>query len=100
MLPTKQQRELEGLVSEKTGKPIEKTTVADPAGFGLGLQQTTTRTMGTMWAYEGETFGFRFILTYTPSSGSVIAIGTNSKPLHDELPQLFASVYRSLRPAR
>jgi D-alanyl-D-alanine carboxypeptidase len=100
MLPTKQQRELQSVVSEKTGKPIAKTTVADPAGFGLGLQQTTSRTLGMFWTYEGETFGFRFILAYKPSSGTVIAIGANSHPLHDELPQLFVSVYRSLHPAR
>jgi D-alanyl-D-alanine carboxypeptidase len=100
VLPTKQQRELESLVSEKTGKPIKKTTVADPAGFGLGLQQTKSPILGTMWTYEGETFGFRFILAYQPRSGTVIAIGTNSKPLHDELPQLFVSVYRSLHTPR
>jgi D-alanyl-D-alanine carboxypeptidase len=48
LLPRKQQRELESLVSQKTGKPIKKTTPGDPAGFGLGVSQTTTPGLGTV----------------------------------------------------
>jgi D-alanyl-D-alanine carboxypeptidase len=100
VLPTKQQRELESLVSEKTGKPIKKTTRADPAGFGLGVSQTTHPALGTVWAYVGSTLGgFRFVLIYLPRSGSSIAIGANSLPEQDQLPLLLASVYRTLHRA-
>ncbi|MGO9082308.1 MAG: serine hydrolase domain-containing protein [Streptosporangiaceae bacterium] len=39
LLPPRQQHQLESLVSEATGKPIRRTTAADPAGYGLGVQQ-------------------------------------------------------------
>jgi D-alanyl-D-alanine carboxypeptidase len=98
-LPRKQQRELESLVSEKTGKPIKKTTAADPGGFGLGITQTTDPALGTVWAYLGSTLGFRFLLIYLPRSGSSIAIGVNSLPDQDQLALLAPSVYRILHRA-
>src|SRR2546421_435890 len=98
-LPRKQQRELESLVSEKTGKPIKKTTRADPAGFGLGVAQSTDPALGTVWAYLGSTLGFRFLLIYLPRSGSSIAIGVNSLPDQDQLPLLASSVYPILHKA-
>jgi D-alanyl-D-alanine carboxypeptidase len=98
-LPRKQQRELESLVSEKTGKPIKKTTRADPAGFGLGVQQTTDPALGTVWAYLGSTYGSRCLLIYLPHPGSSIAISANSLPDQDELPLLAPSVYRILHRA-
>ena len=98
-LPRKQQRELESLVSEKTGKPINETTRADPAGFGLGVSQTTDPALGRVWAYLGSTWGFRFLLIYVPRSRSSIAIAANSLPEQDQLPLLAASVYRTLHRA-
>ena len=95
-LPRKQQRELESLVSEKTGKPIKKTTHADPAGFGLGVSQMTDPALGRVWAYLGSTLGFRFLLIYLPRSGSAIAIGANSLPEHDNLGLLAKSIYHKL----
>src|SRR5205823_81125 len=35
LLPPRQQRELESLVSTTTSKPIDRTTLADPTGYGL-----------------------------------------------------------------
>ena len=98
-LPRKQQRELESLVSEKTGKPIKKTTSADPAGFGLGVSRLTDPALGTVWAYLGSTLGFRFLLIYLPHSGSAIAIGANSLPEHDNVGLLGKSVDQRLRRA-
>jgi D-alanyl-D-alanine carboxypeptidase len=98
-LPRKQQRELESLISTKTGKPIKNTTLDDPGGFGLGVEQTTDPTLGTVWAYEGATLGYRFLLIYFPRSGSTIAIGVNSLPEHDNLGLLTKSVYETLRKA-
>ena len=37
VLPPRQQHQLESLVSLATGKPIRRTTLADPAGYGLCL---------------------------------------------------------------
>jgi D-alanyl-D-alanine carboxypeptidase len=96
LLPRKQQRELESLVSTKTGKPIKKTTPADPSGFGLGVSQTTAPVLGTVWVYLASTFGFRSLLTYVPRSGTAIAIGANSLPEQDHLPRLGTSVYQKL----
>ena len=98
-LPRKQQRELESLISTKTGEPIKNTTLADPGGFGLGVEQTTDPTLGTVWAYEGATLGFRFLLIYFPRSGSTIAVGVNSLPEHDNLGLLAKSVYETLHKA-
>jgi D-alanyl-D-alanine carboxypeptidase len=98
-LPRKQQRELQSLISEKTGKPIKKTTRADPAGFGLGVSQLTDPALGRVWAYLGSTLGFRFLLIYVPRSGSTIAIGANSLPEHDNLGLLAKSVDQTLHRA-
>jgi len=43
VLPSRQQRQLESLVSQALGKPIRRTTLTDPGGYGLGLEQQTSR---------------------------------------------------------
>jgi D-alanyl-D-alanine carboxypeptidase len=96
LLPRKQQRELQSLVSTGTGKPIEKTTPADPAGFGLGISQSTVPGLGTVWAYQGSTWGFRFLLTFVPRSRTAIAISANSLPEQDHLFRLLTPIYRKL----
>jgi D-alanyl-D-alanine carboxypeptidase len=98
-LPEKQQRELTSLVSARTGKPITKTTLSDPAGYGLGISQVTSKTLGTVWYYEGETTGFRVVNIFVPRSGTVIAIGVNSATLSDHTAALATSVYQTLHKA-
>jgi D-alanyl-D-alanine carboxypeptidase len=98
-LPGKQQRELMSLVSTTTGKPITTTTLADPAGYGLGVSQVTSKTLGTVWYYEGETTGFRVVNIFVPRSGTVIAIGVNSATLNDHTAALATSVYQTLHKA-
>jgi D-alanyl-D-alanine carboxypeptidase len=98
-LPGRQQRELESLVSEKTGRPITTTTPTDPAGFGLGVAQFTLPATGTIWAYEGSTFGYRVEHIYDPRSGVVIALGVNSLTDHDQLGTVAASIYQILQKA-
>jgi D-alanyl-D-alanine carboxypeptidase len=103
MLPRKQQRELESLVSRKTGNPIKRLTPADPQGFGLGVAQSLSptsvwrlATLGRFWLYEGETFAFRVLHLYFPRSGLLIDIAVNSNPDNDQLPSLGQSIYTIL----
>lgn len=66
-LPTVEQHQLASLVSTKTGDPIKTTTLADPAWYGLGTSQVTSKSLGTLWYYEGETDGFRTLNIDVPS---------------------------------
>jgi D-alanyl-D-alanine carboxypeptidase len=98
-LPRRQQRELTSLVSTTTGKPIGKTTLADPAGYGLGVSQVTSTALGTVWYYEGETDGYRVVNLYAPRSGTAVAIGVNSASLDDHTAALGTSIYEILHKA-
>jgi D-alanyl-D-alanine carboxypeptidase len=88
-------------VSEATGKPIPVTTLADPAGYGLGLQQDTSQQLGTEWDYIGGTLGYRVGHVYFPRSGIIIAFAVNSATDLDNeaLGALEISVYQSLQNA-
>jgi D-alanyl-D-alanine carboxypeptidase len=92
MLPRKQQRELQSVVSQQTGKPIKRLTAADPQGYGLGVGQGLSPTLGRFWFYEGETFAFRVLHVYFPRSGTLIAIAVNSSTNHDLLSSLGDSI--------
>src|SRR3954451_5078538 len=54
LLPPAQQAELESLISTSTGQPIERTSLTDPNGFGLGVSQGTIDEFGTVWLFTGE----------------------------------------------
>lgn len=99
ILAHKQRAELFSLVSEKTGKPIDRTTPSDPSGFGLGVVQTTIPKIGTIWWYQGESFGYRMIHIYFPRQDAVIAYGLNSSPDSNEAPQLGLAIYKTLHAA-
>lgn len=101
MLAPKQRSELFTLVSTKTGKPIVKTSLTDPRGFGLGVAQLTTAQTGTIWFYEGETLGYRMLHVYLPRQDAAIAFGLNSQPdsKQDESGKLMMSIYETLRTA-
>ena len=100
-LPPRQQQQIESLVSQTTGKPIHRTTRADPLGFGLGLGQLTIRPLGTVWYYEGETLGNRVLHFYFPRSGTIIAVALNSAvaDADDAIATLAISVYQTLQKA-
>lgn len=95
-LPAAQQRELETLVSTATGQPIETTTPTDPQGYGLGVVQESLG-IGTVWAYEGETLGYRALHLYFPRTGLILAIAVNSSADADTLPGLAETVYQTLQ---
>jgi D-alanyl-D-alanine carboxypeptidase len=97
LLPARQQRELESLVSMQSGQPISTTTPSDPEGYGLGVAQLTSPGLGTIWSYEGETFGFRVLHVYLPGSGTLVALAANSAAgQSDQLSPLFLSVLQTL----
>jgi D-alanyl-D-alanine carboxypeptidase len=99
-LPQRQQRQLESLVSQATGKPIRTTTLADFSGFGLGIFQITTRPTGTAWYYEGGTLGYRVVHLYFPRSGIIIAVAANSATdisTNDDLLATAIAVYQTLQ---
>jgi D-alanyl-D-alanine carboxypeptidase len=98
-LPARQQRELTSLVSTSTGEPVRKSTLADPAAYGLGVSQVTSRALGTVWYYEGETDGYRVVNLYAPQSGTTIAIGVNSASLDDNTAALATSIFQTLHAA-
>ena len=98
-LPPPQQRQLESLVS--TTRPSDPTTPADPSGYGLGVEQVTFPSTGAVWAYVGETSGYRVLHLYFPRSGMIIALAANSSPApgNDNLVTLAVSVYQALQKA-
>ena len=99
LLPPRQQHQLESLVSEATGKPIRRTTLADPAGYGLGIQQGFNPQTGIIWDYEGQAFGARVLHLYLPRTGLLIAVAANSSATNDDLPDLSGAVYQTLHKA-
>ena len=99
LLPPRQQHQLESLVSEATGKPIRRTTAADPIGYGLGVQQVFNAQTGIIWDYEGQAFGARVLHLYLPRTGLLIAVAANSSATNDDLPDLSGAVYQTLHKA-
>jgi D-alanyl-D-alanine carboxypeptidase len=99
LLRPRQQHQLESLVSETTGKPIRRTTAADPAGYGLGVQQEYNPQTGIIWDYEGQTFGARVLHLYIPRTGLLIAVAANSSATSDDLSDLSGAIYQTLRKA-
>ena len=78
LLPPRQQHELESLISTTTSQPIARTSLSDPTGYGLGVGQATTTATGTVWTYEGQTFGFRALHIYDPKTGVIVVAAVNS----------------------
>ncbi len=99
LLPARQQHQLESLVSEATGKPIRRATLADPSGYGLGVQQQFSRQTGIFWDYEGQAFGARVLHLYFPRTGLLIAVAANSSTSNDDLANLAGAVYQTLHKA-
>jgi len=100
-----QQRQLESLVSTTTGQPIPGTTPAHTVGYGLGVQQATPPSIGPVWDYEGETYGYR-VLHLFPRSGIIIALAAGSDLgnsglgyVNGDLATLAVSVYQALQEA-
>ena len=99
LLPPRQRRELMGLVSTKTARPLTAPTAVDPAGFGLGVAMRFDPHLGAFWFYQGETLGFRAAHLFFPQRDLVVAIFANSRPTEakSKLPSLFATIDKNIR---
>lgn len=98
ILAPKQRAEMMSLVSLTNGKPIAKTSLQDPQGFGLGIAQMTKPEIGTVWFYEGMTLGYRVVHVFFPRQDAVIAFGLNSQPdsKQNESGKLAVTIYKTL----
>jgi D-alanyl-D-alanine carboxypeptidase len=96
LLPAAQRAKLFSLVSVRTGQPIERTSVGDPHGFGLGVGQSTLPRIGTFWTYLGGTFGFRTRHVYLPESGMIFALALNSQVAGVQFDTLIPTIYDRL----
>jgi D-alanyl-D-alanine carboxypeptidase len=101
VLTPRQRAELMRLVSQTSGKPIAKTSLRDSRGFGLGIAQLTAPETGTIWFYEGETMGFRFVHEYFPRQHVAFAVSLNSDPDSDQswMGKLAITIYKTLHAA-
>ncbi len=100
LLLPRQQRQLESMVSETTGKPIRRTSAASPYGYGLGVSQQYSRQTGPIWFYEGQAFGARVLHLYFPRTGLIMVIAANSSTnTKDDISALVNSVYKTLQRA-
>jgi D-alanyl-D-alanine carboxypeptidase len=85
VIPHRQLQEMTSLVSQNTGQPIPDTTPDNPRGFGLDLgRQYQANLGGSLWFYQGMSWGFRVIFAYWPQYDLVITTATNSQPPEDE----------------
>jgi D-alanyl-D-alanine carboxypeptidase len=98
LLPARQQHQLESLVSQTTGRPILRTTLSDPTGYGLGVAQEASG-QNNFWYYEGQAFGARVLQMYFPRPDPIIALAVSSSTDNDHLSDLAGSVYQTLQEA-
>jgi len=75
-----------------------RRTSEDNQGFGLGVVQLDSPSLGKIWFYQGTTLGYRVIHVYVPTTGVVLAIGVNSQPSDSEnhVNQLTETIFTTL----
>lgn len=98
LLSAKQHADMQKLVSLRTGKPVARTTSADPRTFGLGIAEAKLPNIGVAWFYEGMTLGYRVVQIKMPKSGTIICVALNSQPnaKDDHIGQLTSSIAAAL----
>jgi D-alanyl-D-alanine carboxypeptidase len=80
VVPPKQQKEWEELVSMKTAEPIADVSEDDPGGFALGLGKRMLGPLGAVWFYEGESLGYRTVYVWIADENLMITVQTNTQP--------------------
>ena len=101
LLPPKQRAELFSLVSRASGQPIAATASTDQLGFGLGIEQFWYPFLAApVWAFGGQTFGYRAIWYRRPADDLVVvmAFNSNALPAENKVPSLYKAVLGVLEP--
>lgn len=73
LLPKKQQDEIQALVSQKTGLPIQASETSAVPAYSLGLAEQYSKKWGEVWFYQGVTSGYSTIYFYLPQSDTIVS---------------------------
>lgn len=73
VLPKKQLKEMQSLVSTKTGHPVAVHETASVPGYSLGLLEQYSNKQGPIWTYLGDTFGYTAVYYYLPKQHTIIS---------------------------
>ena len=96
VVPEKQQKEWEALVSMKTGEPIADVSEEEPGGFALGLgKRMFPPPLGAEWFYEGESLGYRTLYVWIADQDLMITVQTNTQPPDgtDKIGEAVSAIY-------
>lgn len=99
VVPGKQQKEWEELISMKTGEPIADVTEDDPGGFALGLGKRVLGPLGAQWFYEGESLGYRTVYVWVADENLMITVQTNTQPPEgtDKIGEVMNALYEIVK---
>jgi D-alanyl-D-alanine carboxypeptidase len=99
LLPPRQKAELFSLVSQHTGKHIPTTSLADRAGFSLGVGQNWDVKKATpLWYYQGETFGNNVMWGRLAGDDLIVVVAQNSDPENAQIFDLYPKLLDVLEP--
>lgn len=98
LLNNEQRKKLTQLNSVKTNKPIKYTTKTDESAFALGVAESyfPENNIGRVWAYEGQTLGFRALYLYKECNGVIISTIFNSatEKENDHVLEMTKNIYK------
>lgn len=99
VVPPKQLKEWQELVSTKTGEPIKTVSADDPGAFALGLGYKILGPLGAQWFYEGESLGYRTIYVWVADQDLMITVQTNSQPPEgtDKIGEVMSALYEIVK---
>ncbi|MGE5261255.1 MAG: serine hydrolase domain-containing protein [Actinomycetota bacterium] len=100
VVPPKQQKEWEALVSMKTGEPIADVSDDEPGGFALGLgKRMFPAPLGAQWFYQGESLGYRTLYVWIADEDLMITVQTNTQPPEgtDKIGEVVDAIYEIVK---
>ncbi len=81
----------------KTGQPLKIPTPSDPGGYGLGIERSLFKPLGTVWLYQGVSLGYRTAWVYLPKYDTVYVVSFNSQPREDAFVPLLQTIFKTLK---